>query len=354
MKQIANVPGIAASIALFLLAEAANAEAANAQTVEEFYTGRQMRMLLSSDAGGGYASYAIAFAPFLSKHLPGNPNIIVDYMPGAGGIRAMNYLYANAAKDGSLIGLVHSSVPFAPLYGIEGAQFDSLEMQWLGSLNATSGICVAWHESGVRTWQDLFEKDYFVGGSGAGSQMETLPMMLNKLFGTDIKVISGYRGGNEVYVAMERGEVDGRCGTLVSSINSTRPDWFPDQKVFVPVQIAMERDPQFPESVAIGELAEDDLTRNIIRLVLSPMAMDRPLLAPPGVPADRVAALRAAFHAAMNDPGFIAAAASVQIEIKETSAEEVLDVITAAYTMPPDVVQAANSAMNLTGASTGR
>ena len=349
MKPIIIMPRIVLALALMMLSGVASA-----QTAEEFYDGRQMRLLLSSDAGGGYASYAISFAPFLSKHLPGNPNIIVDYMPGAGGIRAMNYLYANGEQDGSLIALVHSSVPFAPLYGIDGAQFDSLEMQWLGSMNATSGICVAWHESGVRSWEDLFDKDYFVGGSGAGSQMETLPMMLNKLFGTNIKVISGYRGGNEVYVAMERREVDGRCGTLVSSINSTRPDWFPDQRVYVPVQIAMERDPQFPDSVAIGELAKDDLTRNILKLVLSPMDIDRPFLAPPGVPADRVAALRIAFHAAMNDPGFIAAAASVQIEINETSSERVTEVIAAAYEMPPEVVQAANSAMNLTGANLGR
>ncbi|MEE8438311.1 MAG: tripartite tricarboxylate transporter substrate-binding protein [Micropepsaceae bacterium] len=345
------MPRIVLTLALALMLVSG---VASAQTAEEFYDGRQMRLLLSSDAGGGYASYAIAFAPFLSKHLPGNPNIIVDYMPGAGGIRAMNYLYANGEQDGSLIALVHSSVPFAPLYGIDGARFDSLEMQWLGSMNATSGICVAWHESGVRSWEDLFDKDYFVGGSGAGSQMETLPMMLNKLFGTNIKVISGYRGGNEVYVAMERGEVDGRCGTLVSSISSTRPDWFPDQRVYVPVQIAMERNPQFPDSVAIGELAKDDLTRNILKLVLSPMDIDRPFLAPPGVPADRVAALRTAFHGAMNDPGFIAAAASIQIEIKETSSERVTEVIAAAYAMAPEVVAAANSAMNLTGANLGR
>lgn len=349
MNPVASMRGLFVGLVLCL-----SAEAASAQTVEEFYTGRQMRILLSSDAGGGYASYAIAFAPYLSKYLPGNPNIIVDYMPGAGGIRAMNYLYANAEQDGSIIALVHSSVPFAPLYGIEGAQFDTLRMQWLGSMNATSGICVAWHESGVRNWEDLFDGNYFVGGSGAGSQMETLPMMLNELFGTDIRVISGYRGGNEVYVAMERREVDGRCGALVSSIKSTRPNWFPDEQVFVPVQIAMERDPQFPDSVAIGELAEDELTRNILRLVLSPMDIDRPFLAPPGVPAGRVAALRAAFHEAMNDPGFIADAATLQIEINETSAERVIEILEAAYAMPPEVVAAANRAMNLTGASAGR
>lgn len=346
MKRLAGLFGLSAALAVFFASPIASA-----QTPEEFYSGRQVRLLLSAGAGGGYASYAITFAPYLSKHIPGHPNIVVDYMTGAGGIRAMNFLYANAPKDGSVIGLVHSSVPFAPLYGIQGAQFDSLEMQWLGSLNATSGICVAWADSGVRTWEDLFTKEYFVGGSGAGSQMETLPLMLNELFGTNIKVISGYQDGNDVYVAMERGEVDGRCGGLYSSIASTRPDWFPDHKVYVPVQIAMERDPRFPDSVAIGEMAKDELTKQIVELVLSPMEMDRPLLVPPGVPADRVAVLRTAFHEAINDPDFIADAARVQIEIKEISSDRVYEVLRRAYAMPPEVVQAANSAMNLTGAS---
>jgi tripartite-type tricarboxylate transporter receptor subunit TctC len=347
-RTVTFVAGLALALVLF-----ATGNASAAQSVEQFYAGRTVRLFLSADAGGGYASYAIAFAPYLAAHIPGKPRIIVDYMPGAGGIRAMNFLYANARKDGSMLGLVHSSVPFAPLYGIGGAQFDSQKMNWLGSLNATSGICVAWHESGVRTWQDLFEKDYFVGGSGAGSQMETLPMMLNKLFGTKIRVISGYEGGNDVYVAMERGEVNGRCGTLVSSINATRPDWFAQKKVYVPVQIALERDPMFPDSVAIGELAKDDLTRKIIQLVLAPMGMDRPFLAPPGIPADRLAALRTAFHDAMNDPAFVANAKRVNIEIKEVAHTRVAEILRTAYAMPPEVVQAANSAMNLTGASAG-
>ena len=134
-----------------------------------------------------------------------------------------------------MIALVHSSVPYAPLYGIGAAKFDPRKLNWIGSIDATSGICVAWHTSKITSWKDLFDRQYVVGGSGAGSQMETLPAMLNKLFGTKIKVISGYKGGNEVYLAMERGEVDGRCGSLVSSINSTRPDWFAQKKVSVPV-----------------------------------------------------------------------------------------------------------------------
>jgi tripartite-type tricarboxylate transporter receptor subunit TctC len=224
-------------------------------------------------------------------------------------------------------------------------------MSWLGSIDATNGICVAWHTSKIKGWKDLFDKQYVVGGSGAGSQMETLPAMLNKLFGTKIKVISGYKGGNEVYLAMERGEVDGRCGSLVSSINSTRPDWFSQKKISVPVQIALERDPQFPDSPALIEFARDQRTKQILQLILAPMAMDRPILTPPGVPAERVAALKTAFHAAMVDPAFLADAKKQRIEVKEVSGEKVAQIIGGAFAMPPDVVKAANDAM---GGTAGR
>jgi tripartite-type tricarboxylate transporter receptor subunit TctC len=339
---------VAASMALSLLPGFGCAA-----TAEDFYKNRQMIMIMSADAGGGYASYANAFAPYLSAHIPGKPRIIIQYMPGAGGIRAMNYLYATAPKDGSVIALVHSSVPFAPLYGLTAAKFDSRKMNWVGSINATSGICVAWHTSQIKTWDDLFSKQYVVGGSGAGSQMETLPLMLNKLFGTKIRVISGYKGGNEVYLAMERGEVDGRCGGLISSINSTRPDWFPQKKVAVPVQIALSRDPQFPDVPALSEFANDERTKQILQLVLSPMEMDRPILTPPGVPADRVTLLRTAFHAAMIDPSFIADAKKQHLEIKEISGDRIADILNSSFAVPPDVVKAANDAMNLAGGAGG-
>jgi tripartite-type tricarboxylate transporter receptor subunit TctC len=327
------------------------APAALADPVSDFYQGHQITMILSADAGGGYGSYANAFAPWLSAHIPGKPKIIVQYMPGAGGLRAMNYLYSAAPKDGSVIALVHSSVPFAPLYGISAAKFDPRKMNWLGSIDATSGICVAWQNSKIRSWKDLFDKQYVVGGSGAGSQMETLPAMLNKLFGTRIKVISGYKGGNEVYLAMERGEVDGRCGSLVSSINSTRPDWFTQKKVSVPIQIALDRDPQFPDSPALIEFAKDARTKQILQLILAPMAMDRPILTPPGVPAERVAALKTAFHAAMLDAAFLADAKKQRIEVKEVSGDKVAQIIAGAFAMPSDVVKAANDAM---GGTAGR
>ena len=319
--------------------------------VADFYRGKQVSLVLSTGAGGGYASYAHAFAPYLSKHIPGNPTIVVQNMPGAGGLRAMQYFASVAPRDGSVLGLVHSSVPFAPLYGIKGATFDPRAMNWLGSINSSEAICVSWAASGVTQWKDLFDKTYIVGGTGAGSQMETMPAMINTLFGTKIKIISGYTGGNDVYLAMERGEVHGRCGGLVSSINSTRPDWFGSKKVVVPIAVALERNRLFPDTPAIYEFATDDRTRRILKLILFPLQMDRPVLTPAGVPPERVAALRKAFHAAMNDPAFIADAQKLNIEIGEVSGEKLQAILEEAFNTPQDIVKAANDAMNLTGTS---
>src|ERR1044071_7192974 len=150
---------------------------ARADAVSDFYKGRQITMILSADAGGGYGSYANAFAPYLAAHIPGKPKIIVQYMPGAGGLRATNYLFSAAPKDGSVIALIHSSVPYAPVYGLAAAKFDPRKFNWIGSITETSGICVAWSTSNIKNWNDLFSKQFLVGSSGAGSQMETIPMM---------------------------------------------------------------------------------------------------------------------------------------------------------------------------------
>jgi tripartite-type tricarboxylate transporter receptor subunit TctC len=322
---------------------------ASAEPIAEFYKGRTINWILSAGSGGGYATYAHAFAPFLSAHIPGKPNIVVQNMPGAGGIRAMLYLNSVAPKDGTTIGLVHSSVPFAPLYGTRGANFDPRQMHWIGSITSAFGICVSWAKSGITRWEHLFEREFIVGGTGAGSQMETMPAMLKQLFGAKIKIVSGYKGGNDVYLAMERGEVHGRCGGLVSSIKATRPDWFPGKRVAVPIQIALQRDPEFPDSPALIEFVKDERTRQILELILSPFEMDRPILAPPGTPPERVAALRQAFSAAMRDPGFLAEAKKQNIEIKEIPGERVAEVIRRAYAMPPEVIRAAKEAMSLTG-----
>ncbi|MEA2977343.1 MAG: hypothetical protein QOF19_2863 [Alphaproteobacteria bacterium] len=321
----------------------------HADETADFFKGKQINLIMSTGEGGGHTTYANVFANHFTKHIPGNPKMVVQYMPGAGGIKAMNYLYSVAPKDGTTIGFVHASVPMAPLYGVAGAKFDSREMNWIGSLDSAVGICVAWHTNNIATWQDLFDKDFIVGSAGAGSEMETLPLMLNKLFGTKIKIVSGYRGGNEVFLAMERGEVKGRCGGLYSAINSTRPEWFSQNKITVPVQFALERDPRFPKAAAVGEYAKDDKTKHVLQLIFTPQEMDRPILAPPGVPADRVAVLRVAFHATMQDPAFIAEAKKRDIEVKEVGGERIAKIVREAFALPADVIQAANEAMRVSG-----
>jgi tripartite-type tricarboxylate transporter receptor subunit TctC len=328
--------------------------AAGADPIADFYKDKQISWILSADAGGGYSTYAFAFAPFFSEHIPGKPKVIVQNMPGAGGIRAMNYLMSVAPKDGTTIGLVHSSVPFAPLYGMEGANFDPRKMNWIGSINTASGICVSWHTSGIKTWDDLMNKTYVVGTSGAGSQMETLPAMLNKMFGAKIKIISGYKGGNEVFLAMEREEVMGRCGGLIASMSSTRPDWLPQKKVNIPIQFALERSAKFPDVPAIAEFAKDERTKQILALIFSPQAMDRPVLLPPGVPADKIAALRKAFKETMDDPRFQAEAAKQKLEIEYVSGEKVAKIVENAFSFPPDIIKSANEAMSVRPETDGK
>jgi len=330
-----------------IIAAAFGVNAAAAEPVADFYRGKTINLILSAGAGGGYNSYAQAFAPFFSAHIPGHPKIVMQNMPGAGGIRAMIYFQSVAPQDGTTLGFVHSSVPLAPLYGLSGAKFDPRDMNWLGSLNASPAICVLWHASAIKSWRDVFEKEFSVGGTGAGSAMEAIPAVLNRFFGTKIKIVSGYKGGNEIYLAMERGEVDGRCAGLVSSIRSTRPDWFPQHKVSVPIVIAFERMPLFPDAPAIAEFAKDEVSRQVLRLLLVPQEMDRPFLAPPGVPAERVAALRKAFHAAFHDAGFQAQAARMGLEINYVAGEAMTKRLRDAYALPADVVTVAGQAMNI-------
>ena len=318
---------------------------ARADPVADFYRGRQINLILSADVGGGYASYANAFAPYFASHVPGRPQVVVQNMPGAGGIRAMTYFATVAPRDGTTVGFVHSSVPLAPLFSVPGAKFDPREMQWIGSMNSATAICVAWHTSQIKTVQDLFDKEFVVGSSGAGSQMETFPIMLNRLFGMKTKVVSGYKGGNEIYLAMERGEIDGRCAGLVSSINATRPDWFAQKKVKVPIQVSLTRDPLFPDVPAVGEFAKDARTRQIIELLVAPQQMDRPLLVPPGVPAERVAALRTAFLNAMRDKDLLADAERIGIAIDPISGEDLQALAVKIFATPADFVERTKQAM---------
>ena len=240
----------------------------------------------------------------MGAHIAGRPNFIVQSMPGAGGLLAANYLYAQAPQDGTTFGIVHSSVPLTPLWGNKGVRFDTLKFNWLGSLDRTDGMCIAWHTSPIKTWADMLAHEFTVGSSGAGSQMDTYPAILNRLFGTKLKVIAGYKDGTDVYLAMERGEIDGRCGGQLTVIKSTRPQWLSEHKISVPILIAEKRSAEFPDTPTIMEFVKDEATRQQLELLMVAQNLDRPVMLPPGVPAARVEELRQAFDATMVDEAF--------------------------------------------------
>ena len=313
--------------------------AATAQAQEPFYKGKTIHLTLSAGVAGGYAIYGRAFAEHLPDHLDGKPNVVVESMEGAGGLRATNYLFNAAPKDGTVLGLVHAQAPLAPLLGNKAAQFDPRKFNWLGSMDQAVGEC-GFYDSPIRSWADLLEKDAVVGSTGAGSEMEVMPTLLNRLFGTHIKIVSGYKDGNEVFLAMARGEVQGRCSNLGTTLQSNHPEWLAERKIFVPIVMGNSRDPLFPDSPTILELTKDQAIRQQLELVFLTQSIDRPVLVPPGVPKDRVAALRAAFVATMKDPGFLADAKKLHMETNFITGEEMDALFARAYATPPEVIEA--------------
>jgi tripartite-type tricarboxylate transporter receptor subunit TctC len=310
-----------------------------------FYKGKQIRLIISAGVTGGYVEYARVLAAHMGDHIPGKPDFVVQSMPGAGGLLATNYLYAQAPQDGTTIGLIHSSVPLAPLFGTQGARFDPLKINWLGSMDRSDGPCTAWHTSPIKTWADLLDKQFIVGSSGVGSQMEIYPAMLNKLFGTKIKVIGGYKDGGSIFQAMEREEIQGRCGPQLTALRSIRPHWLTEGKVVIPIMVSERRSKEYPAAPSVMEFARDEPTRQQLRLLILTQDLDRPLFAPPGVPAERAQALREAFDATMVDPGFRADAEKLRLTLDWVRGEEVARMLAAAYAMPAEIVAAAKETM---------
>src|SRR5258708_2491855 len=221
-----------------------------------FFKGKTIRILLSAGVAGGYAEYARLLAQHMGNHLAGKPDFLVQSMPGAGGLLATNYLYSQAPQDGTTIGIIHSTVPLAPLFGTAGARFDALKFNWLGSLDRADGMCTVWHTSPIKTWADMLAKELVVGSTGARSQFSILPAMLNKLLGTKIKVINGYKDGGEIFQAMEKGEIEGRCSTQLTAIQSIRPQSLTQNKLSVPILIGPNRMSEFTVPPAAIDLAK--------------------------------------------------------------------------------------------------
>ncbi len=313
---------------------------AHADPIEDFYKGKTVSLIVSSSTGGGYDTLARLLTRFLPRHLPGQPNIVVRNMPGAGGIVATNHLYTLAPKDGTVIGAVQNNTPFEPLFGTKEAQYDPTKFNWLGSPSIETSILTIWHTSPVNTIQDAMKTELKMGSSGANSTPSFYGRLLNETLGTKLKLIVGYPGQNDALLAMERGELDGYPSVFYNSLVSTRPSWLPEKKVKLLVQYGAEKLPQLPDVPFILDLVKNEEDRQLWRAAVGPIATGRPYLLPPGVPADRVAAMRKAFWDAINDKEFLVeqAKASLGADTPRTG-EQIQDIIVQSYRSPPAVVE---------------
>jgi tripartite-type tricarboxylate transporter receptor subunit TctC len=319
--------------------------AAQADPVADFYRGRSVQLLIGYSTGGGYDTYARALARYMGKHIPGNPTVVPQNMPGAGSLRLMNFLYAVAPKDGTNFGTVGRGIPLEPLLGGAGAQFDPNKMNWIGSITNEVSICMSWYTSPIRSFDDLMTQELVVGSTGAGSDTEVLPTAARNILGAKFKIVDGYPGGADVLLAIERGEVAGRCGWSWSSVAATRPSWIKENKMHLLFQVALEKHPDLPNVPLILDLAKTDQQRAALKLIFSQQQLARPYVAPPGVPAERVAALRQAFDETMTDADFVAEAGRIELEINPIGGARLQALLAEVYASPPEVVALATRAL---------
>jgi tripartite-type tricarboxylate transporter receptor subunit TctC len=321
-----------------MLALAAGRTPALADPVEDFYRGRTITLIVGYTVGGGYDVYARVLARHMSRHIPGNPSIVPQNLAGAGSLRSANYLYNAAPKDGTAIGTFGRGMAMEPLIGTSSTQFDATRFGWLGSGTSEVSICVTWRDSPVKTWADMLSKNFTVGGEGSGADPDIYAIVVRNVFGVKLRLVAGYPGSAEVALAIERREVDGRCGWSWSSLRLQRPDWIRDKQVNIPVQLSLEKSPELPDVPLIMDFATTERQRQILRLVFSRQTMARPFVAPPGIPEDRKQALRAAFDKTMADPEFLAEAKARGLDVNPVSGADIDRLIRELYQTPADVV----------------
>src|SRR5262245_62039519 len=307
---------------------------------EPYYKGKTIRLIISVGVAGGFGEYARTLAEHYGRHIPGNPNVIVQSMPGAGGLIATNHLYVQAPQDGTVVAMVNATAPLAPLWGSRGARFETLKLNAIGALDRSDGTCAFWHTAPAKTWNDLLKNDVTVGSIGAGSPVEVYAVMLNRLFGTKIKIVGGYKAGSDIDLAMQRREVDGRCGTHFQSITALPPDGIRHHGLIVPIIVAAKRNKECPDTQTLMEFVKDSTTRQTLDLLTVNQKLDRPILAPPNTSAERLQVLRVALAATARDPAFLAEIKKKNLTIEYTSAAEMARIYAEAFASPPDVVEA--------------
>jgi len=333
------IGGFAAVLALAGVAVAAG--------VEDFYKGHTISLAIGYSVGGGYDAYARLLARYIGNHIPGNPSVIPQQMAGAGSLRAANYIYSVAPDDGSVFGTFSRSMGISPL--VDKAEFDSRKFTWLGSVTDDNTICVTGSASPVKNWDDFVSKPSNFGGEGAGSDPDIWTLLYKNVFGAKARLVSGYPGTNDIVLAMERGEVDGLCGLSWSTIKTQHPQWLTSHSVNFIVQAALKKEPELSSVPLATDLAKATDQLQIIKLLLVSQAMARPFAAPPAIPADRKAALLAAFDGTMNDGDFLAEAKKLDFDVRPVSAAAIDAMLADVYATPKDVISRAAKAISSEG-----
>jgi tripartite-type tricarboxylate transporter receptor subunit TctC len=300
---------------------------------------RPVTIYVAGTAGGGIDLYARLVGRHIGRHIPGKPTVTVQLMPGAGGIRAANYLAEQAPRDGTAMTTFAGGPILEPLISARNPGYDMSSFTWIGAVTKDIGLCIAWGATPFKTIDDVKQQQMVVAGTGAGSETDTWPIVLNAVLGTKFKLVTGYVGSQETILAIERGEAHGRCVFSLSALKVAKPDWLRDKKINVLVVTALEKSPDFPGVPAVVDLVSTTADRQLLELMVGPGAMARPFVAPPGLPAGKAALLRRAFDATMQDPEFRAEAGRIQADLAPMAGEEVQKLVERIYATPRPVIE---------------
>jgi len=321
------------------------AQPLKAEGVGDFYKGKTVNIVVSTGEGGTYDTVARSVARYMPKHIPGAPVMILKYMPGAGHVVATNYMYDLAPKDGTYIATSGNSIPQHQVLDGKGVRYDARKFHWLGSTGISNLMTAAWAASGVKTIDDVMKHEVTAGSTGAGSGTMLYPTITNNVVGTKFKLILGYRRATEIDLAMERGEVVVRSGFSLGSLTNEHPDWISKKKVNFLFQVGNKREETQPGVPLMSDLGKTDEQKKILKLLSAPVALGRPYLTTPELPADRLVALKSAFAATMKDPGFLAEAKKLKFDLRPMTGDEVAEVVNETIDIPPALAEKARAAI---------
>jgi len=322
-----------------LVAGVLSAVPAAAEGVADFYRGKQVILMVGSSPGGGYDAIARLVARHLANYIPGNPNIVVQNTPGGGSLTMTNRIYRVAPQDGTVIGLVQRGVLLAQLTKQPNVQFDVGKLNWIGSVSPEQSLVVASSSAPVKTLQDLLAMPLIVGGTGATSDLEASARLLNATIGTKFKIVSGYPGQADVVLAIERGEIQGTADWSWSEIRTRHADLLNAKKINILLQNTLRKIPELPDVPLAMDLIKDDTDRAMGELYFGVKEIARPILAAPGVPADRLAALRAAFMMLKDDADFRMDAQTIGVDVDPTPAAKIDAYVKLTTAASPEVVR---------------